>query len=52
MNRLKPVMFLALLTALLFWISQVLAGQVGLLVALMFVELMTFGAYWWADMLV
>jgi heat shock protein HtpX len=49
MNRIKTLMFLALLTALLFWIGQVLAGQVGLLVALMFVEVMNFGVYWWLD---
>jgi len=52
MNRIKTLMFLALLTALLFWIGQVLAGQVGLLVALMFAELMNFGAYWWSDKIV
>jgi heat shock protein HtpX len=49
MNRIQTLMFLALLTALLFWIGQVLAGQVGLLVALMFAEFMSFGAYWWSD---
>jgi heat shock protein HtpX len=52
MNRIKTLMFLALLTALLFWIGQVLAGQVGLLVALMFTELMNFGTYWWLDKIV
>jgi len=30
----------------------VLAGQVGLLVALMSAELMNFGAYWWSDKIV
>ena len=52
MNRIKTLMVLALLTALVFWIGQVLAGQVGLLVALIFVERMNFGASWWSDKLV
>ena len=52
MNRIKTLMFLALLTALVFWIGQVLAGQVGLFVALMFAELMNCGAYWWSDKIV
>ena len=52
MNRIKTLMVLALLTALVFWIGQVLAGQVGLLVALMFAELMNVGAYWWLDRIV
>ena len=52
MHRRKTRMFLALLPALLVWIGQVLAGQVGLLVALMFVELMNVGAYWWLDKIV
>jgi hypothetical protein len=49
MNHIKTVMFLALLTALLFWLGQELAGQVALLVALMAMEIMKFGAYWWLD---
>lgn len=52
MHRRKTRMFLALLPALLVWIGQVLAGQVGLLVALIFVERMNFGASWWSDKLV
>jgi len=52
MHRIKTFMVLALFTALLFWIGQVLAGQVGLLVALLFAELMNFGAYWWSDKIV
>jgi heat shock protein HtpX len=52
MNRIKTAMFLALLTALLLWVGQLLAGQVGLIVALVFAGLMNFGAYWWSDKLV
>jgi hypothetical protein len=49
MHRRQSVMGLALLTALLFWVGQVLVGQVGLLAALLVVELLTFGAYWGLD---
>lgn len=53
MHRRKTRMFLALLPALLVWIGQVLAGQVGLLVALMCAERMHFGASClWSDKLV
>jgi heat shock protein HtpX len=52
MNRIKTTMFLALLTTLLIWVGQALAGQVGLIVALVFAGLMNFGAYWWSDKLV
>jgi heat shock protein HtpX len=52
MHHIKTVMFLALLTALLLWVGQALAGQVGLLAALVCAGLMNFGAYWWSDTLV
>jgi len=52
MNRLKTVMLLATLTALLLWAGQALAGQGGFLMALMFAGLMNFGAYWWSDKIV
>jgi heat shock protein HtpX len=52
MNRIKTTMFLALLTALLLWVGQMLAGQVGLIVALVFAGLMNFGTYWWSDKLI
>ena len=52
MHRRKTRMVLALLPALLVWIGQVFAGQVGLLVALMCAELMNVGASWWLDKIV
>ncbi|HVG19549.1 MAG TPA: zinc metalloprotease HtpX [Blastocatellia bacterium] len=52
MNRLKTAMLLAALTALLLWIGQALAGQAGLLVALVFAGLMNFASYWWSDKIV
>ena len=52
MNRLKSVMLLATLTALLLWAGQALAGQGGLLLALVLAGVMNFAAYWWSDKLV
>jgi len=52
MNRLKTVMLLATLTALFLWIGHALAGQAGLVTALLFAGLANFGAYWWSDRIV
>jgi heat shock protein HtpX len=52
MNRLKTMMLLAALTALLLWIGHALAGQAGLMMALVFAALMNFASYWWSDKIV
>jgi heat shock protein HtpX len=52
MNRLKTVILLATLTALLMWAGQILAGPTGLWVALAFAGAMNIGAYWFADRIV
>src|SRR5262249_11263012 len=52
MNRVKTAMLLATLTALLLWAGQALAGQGGLMMALVFAGLMNFGAYWWSDKII
>jgi heat shock protein HtpX len=52
MNRMKTLMLLATLTALLLWAGHALAGQGGLMMALVFAGLMNFGAYWWSDKIV
>src|SRR5215216_2304547 len=52
MNRLKTAMLLAALTALLVWIGHAIAGQAGLIVALVFAGLMNFASYWWSDKIV
>jgi heat shock protein HtpX len=52
MNQLKTVMLLALLTALLLWIGYAIAGQGGLMVALVMAAVMNFGAYWFSDRVV
>jgi heat shock protein HtpX len=51
-NRLKTAMLLAALTALLLWIGHALAGQAGLVAALVFAGLMNFASYWWSDRIV
>jgi heat shock protein HtpX len=48
----KTLMLLATLTALLLWAGHALAGQGGLMMALVFAGLMNFGAYWWSDKIV
>ncbi|HXF05011.1 MAG TPA: zinc metalloprotease HtpX [Blastocatellia bacterium] len=52
MNQIKTVMLLALLTALLLWIGHAIAGQGGLMVALVMAAVMNFGAYWFSDRIV
>ena len=52
MNRLKTLVLLSTLTALLLWAGHAMAGQGGLMMALVFATLMNFGAYWWSDKIV
>ena len=52
MNRLKTLVLLSTLTALLLWAGHAMAGQGGLTMALVFAALMNFGAYWWSDKLI
>lgn len=52
MNRIKSVMLLAALTALILWAGQALGGQSGLMLGLIFAAVMNFGAYWWSDQIV
>jgi heat shock protein HtpX len=52
MNRLKTVVLLATLTALLVWAGQALGGQAGLVTALVMAGLMNVGAWWFSDRLV
>lgn len=52
MNRLKSVMLLAILTALVLWAGQALGGRSGFMVALIVAGLMNIGAYWWSDKLI
>jgi heat shock protein HtpX len=52
MNRIKSLVLLATLTALLLWAGQALAGQTGLVFALVMAGAMNFGAYWFSDRIV
>jgi len=52
MNRLKTLMLLATLTALLLWAGQALGGPGGFWFALAIAAAMNFGAYWFADKIV
>jgi heat shock protein HtpX len=52
MNRIKSVMLLATLTALILWVGQALGGQSGLMMGLIFAAVMNFSAYWWSDQIV
>lgn len=52
MNRLKTVMLLATLTALLLWAGQALGGATGLWLALGVAAVMNIGSYWFADRIV
>jgi heat shock protein HtpX len=52
MNRVKSVMLLAILTALVLWAGQALGGRSGFMVALLVAGVMNIGAYWWSDKLI
>jgi heat shock protein HtpX len=52
MNRIKSVMLLATLTALVLWTGQALGGRGGFMVAVVVASLMNIGAYWWSDKLI
>ena len=52
MNRLKTIILLASLTALLMWAGQAVAGAAGLWFALAVAAAMNIGAYWFSDKIV
>lgn len=52
MNRVKTAMLLAALTALVLVLGQALAGQAGLVLALVFAGAMNLGAWWFSDRIV
>ncbi|MBS3102536.1 zinc metalloprotease HtpX [Candidatus Woesearchaeota archaeon] len=51
-NQLKTAILLALLTALLLWVGQLIGGYSGLVFAGFFAVLMNFGAFWFSDKIV
>lgn len=52
MNRVKTVMLLATLTAVLLWARHALGGHSGIVMALVMAGFMNVGAYWWSDQLI
>jgi heat shock protein HtpX len=51
-NAFKTTILLALLTALLLWIGNLIGGYSGLAIAFVFVIIMNFAMYWWSDKIV
>src|SRR5262245_9767567 len=51
-NRLKTLLLLAALTALVLFIGQALGGVGGLILAILFAGVMNFVSYWWSDKIV
>ncbi len=51
-NQIKTTIFLGLLTGLLLIVGQLVAGRVGLVVALIFAGLMNFVSYWFSHKIV
>ncbi len=52
MNHVKSAMLLAALTALLLFLGQMIAGQSGLMIALVMAVVMNFGSFWFSDKIV
>ena len=51
-NTLKTTFLLALMTALVLWIGQVLGGQQGMVIALVMAAVMNVGSWWFSDRIV
>ncbi len=52
MNMLRTTILLALLTALLVWLGDMLGGRQGAVIALIFAGAMNFFSYWFSDKIV
>ena len=52
LNRVKTLVFLAVLTALFLWLGQAIGGQTGMAIALIFAAVMNIGVYWFSDRIV
>ncbi len=51
-NRMKTMILLAALTALVLFLGQAMGGRGGLMIALLFAGAMNFVSYWWSDKIV
>jgi heat shock protein HtpX len=52
MNQFKTYILMALLTALLVWIGNLVGGREGAIIALVFAGVMNFSVYWFSDRIV
>jgi heat shock protein HtpX len=52
MNRMKTLVLLAMMTALLLWVGHAVAGRGGLLIALAVAGALNFASYWSSDQIV
>src|SRR5258706_3254433 len=52
MNRLKTLILLASLTALLLFLGQIVGGERGIVIALVLAGVMNLGSYWFSDKIV
>lgn len=50
--RMKTLLFLATLTALVLFVGQALGGTTGFVIALVFAGAMNFASYWWSDRII
>jgi len=51
-NQIKTTILLAVLTAFIVWIGQLLGGRQGMIIALIFAAGMNFFSYWYSDKIV
>jgi len=51
-NRFRTTILLAVMTALILWIGQILGGQQGMIIALLIAAGMNFFSYWYSDKIV
>ncbi|MBW2428944.1 MAG: zinc metalloprotease HtpX [Deltaproteobacteria bacterium] len=51
-NQIKTTILLAVMTALILWVGQLLGGRQGMIIALIFAAGMNFFSYWYSDKLV
>jgi len=51
-NTLKTTLLLGALTGIIVWIGQMMGGQQGMIIALLFAGVMNFGSYWFSDTIV
>ena len=51
-NQIRTTILLAIMTALILWVGQLLGGRQGMMIALIFAAGMNFFSYWYSDKLV